>query len=203
MNIENGKVTLSFDVGTKNLAYCLIRNKDERIIDWNVVDVGAPTYDKQCQKMIEALDQIDYSIGYPDDTKQSIVVVIERQPSLNPRMRVISGQIQMYYALEKKACSQNDDLVFIEKVVYYSPKLKLRCYTLKDGDIPIIVKKYATSYAFRKNLAIQHCNIIINRKTNNEYEQAEVWRNMFDKKKGPKADLSDSFLQGLAHLRGI
>ena len=43
------KMTLSFDVGTKNLAYCLIRNEDEHIVDWNVVDVGAATYDRQCQ----------------------------------------------------------------------------------------------------------------------------------------------------------
>ena len=53
------KVTLSFDVGTKNLAYCLIRDEDEHIIDWNVMDISAATYDRQCQRMIDALDLIE------------------------------------------------------------------------------------------------------------------------------------------------
>lgn len=40
------KATLSFDVGSKNLAYCLI-DENEIIKDWAVVDIGAATYDKQ------------------------------------------------------------------------------------------------------------------------------------------------------------
>jgi len=191
------KVTLSFDVGTKNLAYCLIRDEDEKILDWNVVDIGAATYDKQCQKMIEALDKIDYSIGYPESVKQSIVVVIERQPCRNPKMRVISGQIQMYYALEKNACLNNDDLVFIDKVVYYSPKFKLKCYKPQPGDDSIINKKYKSDYTFRKDLAKQHCKIMIKRNQDNK------WIELYNKNKGKADDLADSFLQGIAYLRNI
>ena len=198
-----GKVTLSFDVGTKNLAYCLIRDEDEKILDWNVVDISAPTYDKQCQKMIEAFDKIDYTRGYPKERKKSVIVVIERQPCRNPKMRIISGQIQMYYALEKSACLGSDENILIEKVIYYSPKFKLRCYKVKEGDTPIVDKKYSTPYAFRKNLAIQHCGIIINRAKDNQQIQDEKWVTFFDNNKKKRDDLSDSYLQGLAYIRGV
>ena len=195
------KAILSFDVGSKNLAYCLI-DENEKIKDWAVLDIGAATYDKQCQKLIVALDQVDYGCCYSEDEQQSIVVVIERQPSVNPKMRVISGQIQMYYALEK-AASVNTN-VKIEKVVFYSPKFKLRCYTVKPGDKPIIPKKYSTPYAFRKNLAIQHCDIIIHRKDEKgEYIQDTKWIEYFDKKGSKKDDMGDAFCQSLAYMRGI
>lgn len=197
------KVTLSFDVGTKNLAYCLIRDEDEHIIDWNVMDISAATYDRQCQRMIDALDLIDYSVGYPDSIKQSIVVVIEKQMARNPRMRVISGQLQMYFALEKRACEQNNDNVFIQKVIYYSPKFKLKCYTFREGDKSIITKKYSTPYAFRKDLGKQHCNIIINREKDGKLIQDKKWIDHYNKNKKKADDLADSFLQGLAYLRGI
>jgi hypothetical protein len=193
------KATLSFDVGSKNLAYCLI-DENEIIKDWAVVDIGAATYDKQCQKLIIALDNVDYSCCYSEDEEQSIIVVIERQPSVNPRMRVISGQIQMYYALEKASVNGN---VKIEKIVYYSPKFKLRCYTVREGDEPIVVKKYSTPYAYRKNLGIQHCDRIIRRNNNGVLIQEQKWIELFDKNKKKRDDLSDSYLQGLAYLRGI
>jgi hypothetical protein len=193
------KATLSFDVGSKNLAYCLI-DENENIRDWAVVDIGAATYDKQCQKLIVALDKIDYSCCYPEEEEQSIIVVIERQPSVNPRMRVISGQMQMYYALEKAGANGN---VKIEKIVFYSPKFKLRCYKFREGDKPVIPKKYSTPYAFRKNLAIQHCDIIIHRKNKDgEYIQDKKWVEFFEEK-GKSDDKSDSYLQSLAYMRGI
>lgn len=187
------RAILSFDVGTKNLAYCLL-DENEIIKDWNVVDIGAATYDRQCQKLIEALDKVDYGSCYDTDTQQSVTVVIERQPSINPKMRVISGQIQMYYAIEK--ISGGNGNTKIEKIVYYSPKFKLRCYQIMPDDDPIIEKKYSTPYAYRKNLAKQHCSIIIKR------NQDEKWINLFNSTK-KKDDFSDSFLQGLAYLRGI
>jgi len=199
------KVTLSFDVGTKNLAYCLVRNDDEIILDWNVVDISATTCEKQCQRMIDAMDLIDYSIGYPEDIKQTIDVIIERQPSRNPKMRVVAGQLQMYFEIEKRACSQNDDLVTIRKVLFYSPKHKLRCYKFMEGDTPIIPKKYSTPYAFRKNLAIQHCGIIIDRKNEDgNYIQEEKWVKYFcSNGSNRKNDLADSYTQLLAYIRGF
>jgi hypothetical protein len=194
------KVFLSFDVGTKNLAYCLL-DEHEKILDWNVVDIGAATYDKQCQKLIVALDKIDYGCGYPEDVEQNVVVVIERQPSLNPKMRVISGQIQMYYALEK--AGQGNGNVKIEKVVYYSPKHKLECYKPQPGDEPIVKKKYATKYAFRKNLAIQHCSRMIKRKGDDgECIQDAKWIEYFFSK-GKADDRADTYTQGIAYIRGL
>jgi hypothetical protein len=197
MVTESKKVTLSFDVGSKNLAYCLIDDETETILDWNVLDIGAATYDRQCAKLIEALDKIDYSVGHSDSTKQLVTVVIERQLARNPKMRVISGQLQMYYAIEKKACQQNDDNTEIAKILYYSSKYKLKVYKPKSGDAPIVEKKYSTPYAFRKNLGIQHCERMI------KWHQKQKWLDLFEKNRKKRDDLADSFLQGIAYMRGI
>lgn len=174
---------LSFDIGSKNLAYCLINNLEE-ILLWNVVDISATTYDQQCQKLIKALDAIN--LDNPDT-----IVVIEKQPSFNPKMRVISGQVQMYYALQKYRESK------IKKVIYYSPKNKLKCYQVHPNDEPIIEKKYSTKYNTRKYIAKQQCERIIKRN-----EHGLKWLDFYTSNK-KKDDLSDSFLQALAYNRGF
>jgi hypothetical protein len=35
-------IILSFDIGIKNLAYCLIDSEDETILDWDVLDCSGP-----------------------------------------------------------------------------------------------------------------------------------------------------------------
>jgi hypothetical protein len=175
---------LSFDVGEVNLAYCLISVENKKILNWNVVNIKASTYDKQCEKLIEELNKINLE----NETKTT--VVIERQPCRNPKMRIISGQIQMYYALKK----YNDENV--SKVVYYSPKHKLKCFVPQENDPAIIEKHYKSSYSQRKYLATQYCSIMIRR----ELEQDQQWIDFFDQNKNKKDDLSDSYLQGIAYL---
>ena len=186
---------LSFDVGVVNLAYCLL-DKEENILLWDVVNIKAPSYDKQCEKLIMELDKIDYESLEND---YNITVVIERQPCRNPKMRVISGQIQMYFALKKYLKinlkpSLKDGSSYISKILYYSPKYKLKCYTPQEGDIPIVEKKYKSSYTARKNLAKQHCSIMINRN-----QKQEIIDKFNTSKK--KDDYSDSYLQGIAYIR--
>lgn len=183
--MEGRRVVLSFDVGVVNLAYCLL-DEDYNILLWNIVNVNASTYDKQCDKLIDELDKIDYGQFSP----RELTVVIERQPCKNPKMRIVSGQIQMYFCLKKK----NDP---ISKVVFYSPKFKLKCYQPLEGDPPIVQKKLKSEYAQRKNLAIQHCSIMIRR------NQPQEIIDFFDKPRQKKDDLSDTYLQAVSYLSGF
>lgn len=180
---------LSFDIGIKNLAYCLI-GEEEKIKCWKVCDIGASTYETQSRKLINELDAIFEEWKEPRE-KESFTVVIERQPSRNPKMRVISGEVFMYFALLQKR--PIFEWVDVQKVVYFSPKFKLRVYESHEDDEPIVEKTYKSAYTFRKNLAKQHCERIIKR-TDNE------WVEYFKASK-KKDDLSDSMLQGLAYLR--
>ena len=86
---------LSFDVGVKNLAYCLL-DSNQKIIRWNIVDISHSSYQGRCSKLISELDNINLDIEEP------ITVIIERQMSKNRTMMIISGQILMYYTLKKK-----------------------------------------------------------------------------------------------------
>ena len=195
------KAYLSFDVGTVNLACCLL-DEDQNILMWHIMDISAATYDKQCENLIRELDKIEYE---KLDKSYDITIVIERQPCKNPKMRIISGQIQMYFALEKyyfKRSSETGDSAqtVISKVVYYSPKHKLRCYSKQPGDLDIVEKKYKSSYTFRKNLAKQHCSIMI-RRSNPKQDQKFI--DLYDKNKAKQDDLADSYLQGISYIMGF
>lgn len=200
--IERKKAFLSIDVGTVNLAYCML-DHEGIILFWNVVDISAASYDKQCEKLIRELDKIDYE---KLEGMYDIVVVIERQPCKNPKMRVISGQIQMYYAIEKYSQSK-DQKSLISKIIYYSPKFKLKYYEKQAGDKEIIVKTYKSPYTFRKNLAKQHCDILIHRKINHtditsKFIQSQHFIEQYEKSKKCD-DMADSMLQGLAYIKGL
>lgn len=187
------KAYLSFDVGIKNLAYCLL-DQDGIILLWDVLDISGPTYDKQCSKLIKELDNIKYDqLEGPYD----ITVIIEKQMARNPKMRIISGQLQMYFALEKYY-TPDPDKTKIVKILYYSPKYKLRCYKKQEGDPPVVPKKIKSQYAIRKDLAIQHCSIMIKRSNQNQN-----FIDFFNNNKKKKDDLSDSYLQGMAYILGF
>lgn len=186
---------LSFDVGIKNLAYCLL-DEDRNILLWDVLDISGPTYDKQCEKLIMELEKIKYD-SLPE--AYNIIVVIEKQMARNPKMRIISGQLQMYFALDKyysKTDTPEDPKTKIVKVVYYSPKNKLKYYTKEENDRPIVYKTYKNSYDQRKHLAKEHCDIIISRNQPQKFID-------FYRSSRKKDDLADSFLQGLAYISSI
>lgn len=170
---------LSFDVGVKKLAYCLINNN--KIIDWKVSDISASTYDKQCENLIKVLSTIELN--------ELTNIVIEKQPGFNPKMRVISGQLQMYFAYEK----YKNKNININKIVYYSAKHKLQCYKPKENDEPIIMNKYKSKYLNTKDLAKQYCIRMIN---NEDPKFIEYYNN----NKKAQADLADCYLQGISYL---
>lgn len=175
---------LSFDVGVKNLAYCLL-DGNQKIIDWNIMNISHPLYEGRCSKLVTELDKINIDIG----EEETITVIIEKQMSKNRTMMIISGQILMYYTLKKKDYN-------IKKVIYYSPKHKLKCYEFEDGDEPLKkIRAKPNTYAYRKNLSKQHCERIIKR--NQSKEMIEFYMNLGTK----KDDASDAFLQAVAYYQ--
>lgn len=187
---------LSFDIGIKNLAYCLLKynndnndDNDDKIItieEWNIVDISSTTYNGRCQKLIQNLNKIELN------DKTNVIALIEKQPGINPIMRVISGHIFMYYALKQ----YNNES--ISKVLFFSPRNKLKCYQFKEGDEPIPPKTYSTKYQQRKYLSKQHCERML-KQNNNESNNNDKWIEYYNKTK-KKDDLSDSYLQGVSYI---
>lgn len=161
-------IILSFDIGIKNLAYCMIDSEDKCILDWNILDCSG---ENETLRVIEEIDSLEY-------LKQADIILLEKQPSFNPKMRNISTALYVYFVLRiqyelGKNC----------KILFYPAKYKLKCCETK------IVHKCKSKYRQNKNLGIEHTREILN-------SHFEFFEN--HKKKD---DLADCYLQAISYIK--
>ena len=177
---------LSFDIGTKNLSYCIIDYKSVEsydILDWNVLDISTKSKKKNIYLLAENIITIfdTYDIFKSVDS-----VIIENQPCMkNPAMKSIQIIVFTYFMMHKKTTN-------IQNVILVSPKTKFNCYSGPE-DI-ICVDHLKSAYSRRKKKAIICCNYIIN----NTATINKKWMEVFAKTK-KKDDLADSFLLNLTY----
>ena len=163
-------IILSFDVGIKNLAYCLLDSETKDILDWNIIDC---TSTNLVLKMIKELDSLSHLLD-------SQLILIEKQPSFNPKMRIISTAIYVYFTLRINH-EQNKNI----RIIFYSAKHKLKlCEVILD-------KPCKTKYANNKKIAIAQTKVLL---------KNNLFLNYFLSHK-KKDDLADCHLQVLAYLK--
>ena len=109
-------IILSFDIGIKNLAYCMIDTETNDILDWNILDCSGTN---ETLTVIKTLDQYDYIL-------EADIVLLEKQPSFNPKMRNISTALYVYFTLRIQ-----HDRNEICKIIFYPAKYKLMCCNTK------------------------------------------------------------------------
>jgi hypothetical protein len=161
-------IILSFDIGIKNLAYCMLDSEDNTILDWNVLDCSG---ENETLRVIQEIDSLEY-------LTEADIVLLEKQPSFNPKMRNISTALYVYFILRMQhELSKNC------KVMFYPAKYKLKCCDTK------IEHKSKDKYRQNKNLGIVHTRELIS-----------SHHNFFEKHK-KKDDLADSYLQGLSYIK--
>jgi hypothetical protein len=161
-------IIVSFDIGIKNLAYCMIDTEDKCILDWNILDCSGTN---ETLRVIKEVDSIDY-------LKEADIVLLEKQPSFNPKMRNISTALYVYFILRiqyemGKNC----------KVIFYPAKYKLKCCDTK------IEHKSKDKYRQNKNLGIVHTRELLN-----------SHQDFFEKHK-KKDDLADCYLQAMSYIK--
>ncbi len=165
---------LSIDVGIKNLAVCLLNGPTE-IRFWEVFDIGnTKETTRYLCNIVKILDA--HPIIY--DTAAIKTILIEKQPSFNPKMRVIASALHMYFVIKG-----------FKQIKSYSAKYKLQlCRSNQDYD-------GSTQYAKNKKRAID---------TTKFYLESEptlgCWQEKFKKAK-KKDDFADSFLQGVSYYK--
>jgi len=168
-------VVLSFDVGIKNLAFCIINN--DQILHWKVFSID-PSLEKSLTDgpthLIKILDTMP-------ELLRTHLVLIEKQPSRNNKMRVIEALLHAYFIIK----GTSSDLSTIKKVIIYSAKHKLGSETVRG-------KK---GYSERKKLSVQRAKEFIERT-----HQAADMKHIFNSSK-KKDDLADSLLQALAFTK--
>lgn len=163
---------LSFDIGIKNLAYCFFEytNKQFFILDWQVLNCQASNQQDVIKNVIKNLDELNYLY------ENANVIIIEKQPKCNPKMRIINNCVYMYYTIKT---IDNNKI----KIINYSPKYKLNCCDIK------VETKVKSKYQQNKKIGIEHTRFLI-KETN--------WLTFFNGF-SKKDDLADSFLQGLSY----
>ncbi len=191
---------LSFDIGIKNLSYCVMY-KDEtydsinknniKIVDWGIIQLiedgvkckGVPL-DKITTTLYNKLHNIfiDYDISK---------VLLENQPVLkNPVMKSIQMIIYGYFAYEKNIMGREIEYI---KLINASNKLKLG-RNLKEINNSEDILKIKSKYTRNKKLAIIYTNHFLRERL--IVEDYEKYNDIFNNHK-KKDDLADAFLQGL------
>lgn len=168
---------LSFDIGIKNLAYCLIDidKHNFSILDWNVLDCSLDT---KSVASIDVIREIVKQLNSLEYLQEADIILVEKQPSCNPKMRIINSCIFMYFII--KAIDNNLNT----KIINYSPKHKLKCCNLKLDKIS------KNKYTNNKKLAIKHTSHLI---------RDTSWEPFFVKA-SKKDDLADCFLQAKSYF---
>lgn len=173
----------SFDVGIKNLAYCVLsidpysKQESNPVVDgiqgWGVLTIPeGKTVPDTCKNLIQVLDENPI-------LQTSDYIVIENQPvTKNPKMKTIQVVILSYFLLKQQLQGSTINQVFL-----LNSSHKLKVY---DG--PTIEVTGKTPYTRRKKLAIEYTKYFL--------ATSDTWLPVLISHK-KKDDLSDSYLQAL------
>jgi len=166
---------LSIDVGTKNLAVCVLEEGvgAPDIEYWNVLETNG------LKDLFEQLDTEIILEGITD-------VVIEKQPSFNPKMRNVASALYTYFLIRGQLDSDG-----VSKLLFFSPKHKIQlCASrLPPGPIP-----KSKRYRMHKKMAVEECAARI--------AHSETLAQFYASHK-KKDDLADSYLQGVAYIQSL
>lgn len=194
-------IYISFDIGFKNLAMCILElNHSEEaisIVDWRVITLADT---KKELKSIEELSErifmeLDNVIGTLKSVSIEYIdfVLIENQPSnLNGIMKTIQHIIYTYFSLLKYWDNNIGQVQFINA----SLKLKNHEHT-SDIQLETNCKRNSKGFTREKYKWNKACSIEICKK------YIENDRSLLDyfEQNRKKDDLSDSLLQAISYIR--
>ena len=183
---------LSFDVGIINLAYCIFDSELNKIQDWGIIDLKVEGFSGKIpsglnKNMAKTANDIHVTLIKKLDSFPILLnvdyVVIEKQPSFNPKMRIIGGCLQSYFYIRGIV-----DQHKITSIEFFSPKHKLKCYT---GPELTIESKAKSKYTQTKKMGI-----LIAQAKLDEFDESMNFKQLFEKSK-KKDDLADCYLQAI------
>ena len=187
---------LSFDVGIVNLAYCILESDGTpKLLHWEIIELAKRGNTFSAHIASSGIAELYLTLINELDKRPHLlatdIVLIEKQPSFNPKMRIIAGCLQTYFYIRGVI---DKDLNKISSVEFFSPKHKLKCYTGPEIDISSKNGKTVKGkYAQTKKMGVAIARIKL--EEYNETDQLKIFEN--SKKKD---DLSDCYLQALTYL---
>jgi hypothetical protein len=192
-------IYISFDIGVKNLALCILRKTNKiEVLDWRIIALA------DSKKELKSIDDISERVYYEMDNivgflkEQDIntidYVLIENQPSnLNGIMKTIQHIIYNYFSLIKHWDKE------VENVVLVNASLKSKTHNYVSEIKPEEnagnknAKNFRRSkYLYNKKLSIDICQNYIK----DNQRLLDIFAN-----NNKKDDLSDSCLQAVSYIR--
>ena len=192
-------IYISFDIGIKNLALCILKKTDKiEVLDWRIIAIA------ESKKELKGIDDIservynemDIIVGFLKEANINMIdyVLIENQPSnLNGIMKTIQHIIYNYFNLIKHWDKDVDNVVLVNaslksKTHEYVPEI-----TYDESEGKKNAKNFRRSkYVYNKKLSIDICQ--------NYIKDNERLRDIFVNNK-KKDDLSDACLQAVSYIR--
>ena len=184
-------IILSFDVGIINLAYCIFNSNTCKILNWGIIDLKVSGFTAKVPSgkasIAKAANDIHITLIKELDALPFLLnvdyVVIEKQPSFNPKMRIIGGCLQTYFYIRGIV-----DNLKITSIEFFSPKHKLKCYT---GPEIKLESKVKSKYSQTKKTGV-----VIAKLKLNELNEKNEFKLQFENSK-KKDDLADCYLQAI------
>jgi len=186
-------IYLSFDIGVKNLAFCVLKQTNDiiEILDWGIIVLA------ESKKQIKGVDNIssvlfnelDNIVGKLESISITSIdyVMIENQPSnLNGIMKTIQYLIFSYFKLLHHWDQK------VNEVILINPSLKLQYHDFKPSSSLVVGKlSKQEKYKYNKQDSIEICQ--------NYIQNDDKLVNFFKSNK-KKDDLADTCLQVIAYI---
>lgn len=200
---------ISFDVGFRNLAMCILQINDSNVVikNWQIDDIvlaggskaKAPSADKLCGFMLQHLDSLKDLFA---SCGPAATVRIEQQLSRTVKMKLLQFAIHNYFFLRFPAY----------KIEFIHGKRKLNTCLSRFGvdmslELPPSKRKQrsdakntkktqkAAQYRQNKKMGVFRCQLLLDSEAVSQDQ--EQWRDVFKNSK-KKDDLADCLLQALA-----
>ena len=187
---------ISFDIGIKNLAYCILFKNENNLITIEKWDIIKLLEDHEKCKQVP-LDEITTRLynKLNDELEDFEIteVLLENQPVLkNPVMKSIQMVIYGFFQYQRILLGREIQTI---KLINASNKLKIgkNFHEINNKEYIINIKN---KYNRNKKLAIEYTNKLLKEKLCENYEELSDYFNNNKK----KDDLSDAFLQGLYYI---
>jgi len=197
-------IYISFDIGIKNLAVCILKKTDKiTILDWRIISLA------EKKKDIKGIDDISERIymeldNIIGDLKEKGIntidyVLIENQPSnLNGLMKTIQYIIYCYFSLLKYWDKIVDNVVLVNaslktKTHDFKPDIQVKMEDVQKAKTVKNSKGFRSDkYKMNKQTSIEICKHYIK----DDVHLCEIFDN--NKKKD---DLCDACLQAVSYIR--
>jgi hypothetical protein len=192
-------IYISFDIGIKNLALCILKKTDKiEVLDWRIIAIA------ESKKELKGIDDIservynemDIIVGFLKEANINMIdyVLIENQPSnLNGIMKTIQHIIYNYFNLIKHWDKDVDNVVLVNASLKSKTHEYVPDITYDESEGKKNAKNFRRSkYVYNKKLSIDICQ--------NYIKDNERLKDIFVNNK-KKDDLSDACLQAVSYIR--